>query len=106
MKRKRASGDQDKLVYQATKLLHRAAKKAKAFEVQKAVRRLKDARAKGRAGDETAVVRAKAADVDVVVAVALRRCGVANTGAAGEPWVEKLNKDAAATRVSGRRRNR
>ena len=48
-KRKREVSDEEKLVHESTKTLRRAAKKAKAFEVQKAVRRLKDARGAGRA---------------------------------------------------------
>ena len=72
-KRKREVSDEEKLVHESTKTLRRAAKKAKAFEVQKAVRRLKDARAAGRddAGAAAQVDDCKAVDVDAVVALCL-----------------------------------
>ena len=91
-KRKREVSDEEKLVHESTKTLRRAAKKAKAFEVQKAVRRLKDARGAGRddAGAARQVDDCKAVDLDAVVALCLRRCGVANIGSEHEGVVEAV----------------
>jgi len=100
-KRKREVSDEEKLVHESTKTLRRAAKKAKAFEVQKAVRRLKDARAAGRddAGAAAQVDDCKAVDLDAVVALCLRRCGVANVGSAHEGVVAAVEGHAATKRV-------
>ena len=100
-KRKREVSDEEKLVHESTKTLRRAAKKAKAFEVQKAVRRLKDARAAGRddAGAARQVDDCKAVDLDAVVALCLRRCGVANVGSAHEGVVAAVEGHAATKRV-------
>ena len=100
-KRKREVSDEEKLVHESTKTLRRAAKKAKAFEVQKAVRRLKDARAAGRddAGAARQVDDCKAVNLDAVVALCLRRCGVANIGSAHEGVVAAVEGHAATKRV-------
>ena len=100
-KRKREVSDEEKLVHESTKTLRRAAKKAKAFEVQKAVRRLKDARAAGRddAGAARQVDDCKAVDLDAVVALCLRRCGVANIGSEHEGVVAAVERHAATKRV-------
>ena len=100
-KRKREVSDEEKLVHESTKTLRRAAKKAKAFEVQKAVRRLKDARGAGRddAGAARQVDECKAVDLDAVVALCLRRCGVANIGSDHEGVVEAVERHAATKRV-------
>ena len=100
-KRKREVSDEEKLVHESTKTLRRAAKKAKAFEVQKAVRRLKDARGAGRdgAGAAAQVDDCKAVNLDAVVALCLRRCGVANVGSAHEGVVAAVERHAATKRV-------
>ena len=100
-KRKREVSDEEKLVHESTKTLRRAAKKAKAFEVQKAVRRLKDARAAGRddAGAAAQVDDYKAVNLDAVVALCLRRCGVANIGSDHEGVVAAVERHAATKRV-------
>ena len=100
-KRKREVSDEEKLVHESTKTLRRAAKKAKAFEVQKAVRRLKDARAAGRddAGAARQVDDCKAVDLDAVVALCLRRCGVAHVGSEHEGVVAAVERHAATKRV-------
>ena len=100
-KRKREVSDEEKLVHESTKTLRRAAKKAKAFEVQKAVRRLKDARGAGRddAGAAAQVDDCKAVDLDAVVALCLRRCGVAHVGSAHEGVVAAVEGHAATKRV-------
>lgn len=100
-KRKREFSDEDKLKHESAKVLHRAAKKAKAFEVQKAVRRLKDARSNDKDDCEAAkqVDECKAVDIDAVVALCLRRCGVANIGRAHEGIVDAVEKHPSSLRV-------
>ena len=106
-KRKREVSDADKLVHESTKVLHRAAKKAKAFEVQKAIRRLKDAGGGDGAPNATrlrdaekGVAAAKGVDVDAIVAACLRRCGVAHVGSSGEAVAAAVAADASCGRVA------
>ena len=100
-KGKKKDSHEERLIHSSTKLLHRAVKKSKAFEVKKAIRKLKEAAGNEArcASCEALVEKAKGVDVDKVVAVALRRCGVAHVGPEGAHVVAAVAGDAAAARV-------
>lgn len=93
MKRRRYTED-ERLQHAATRLLARAAKKAKAFEVKKAIRKCKE----GRPVDLDAL---KSLDLQSVVATALFRAGLATAShevsdAARRVLASKPMRDACA----------
>ena len=92
----------ERLVHGSTKLLRKAAKTSKGQLVTRAIRKLKAA-GTGDARAAAAVAAMKAVDVEDVVAVVLRRCGVAHVGAPGAALAARVAADACASRVAAHR---
>ena len=101
--RSRRGGDEDPVAHMAGKALHRAVKKARAFLVTRAIRKLKAAREVGDADGEARIANvveaSKAVEVEALVKICLRRAGLGTKRAAslsGSPS-RKMGKREGAT---------